>query len=120
VEAEIRVPEGQGIDDVGELASLREWLRGERGLAGAVREVRRPPGPHELGGVVEVLVVALGSSSVAGTLATALFGWLRTRRPSLMITMSRGSRTFTVQAGPVRDGDLRALVEKVLEADDEH
>lgn len=41
MEAEIRISRG---DDVVEFASLREWLRGERALIGAVRPVHRPPG----------------------------------------------------------------------------
>jgi Effector Associated Constant Component 1 len=120
VDAEIRVSGGQGaeVDEVGELAALLEWLRGERGLAGAVREVRLPPGPGELGGAVEVLAVALGAGGAAGTLARSLFGWLRTRRPSLKVTVTRGARTITVEASQVRDDDVRSLLQEILGAGD--
>lgn len=119
VEAEIRVSEGQGIDEVGELAALLEWLRGERGLAGAVREVRRPPGPGELSGaVVEALAVGLGAGGAAGTFASSLFGWLRTRRPSLEVTVTEGSRSIALKASQVRDRDVPLLL-KFLEAKDE-
>jgi Effector Associated Constant Component 1 len=120
VEAEIRVSGGQGIDvdEVGELAALLEWLRGERGLAGAIREVRRPPGPGELGGAVEVLAVALGAGGSAGTLARSLFGWLRTRRPSLKVTVTKGARSITIEACDVRDGDVPSLLREMLEAGD--
>jgi Effector Associated Constant Component 1 len=120
VEAEIRVSGSQGseVDGVGELAALLEWLRGERGLAGAVREVRVPPGPGELGGAVEALVVALGGGGAAGTLATSLFGWLRTRRPHLKVTVTRGGDSITIEAGQIRDGDVLPLLREVLEPKD--
>lgn len=120
VEAEIRVPRGQGagIDEVGELAALLEWVRGERGLAGAVREVRLPPGPGELGGAVEVLAVALGTGGAAGTLARSLFGWLRTRRPNLKVTVTKGARSITIEASAVRDGDVLSLLQEILGAGD--
>jgi Effector Associated Constant Component 1 len=120
VEAEIRVFGGQDIDvdEVGELAALLEWLRGERGLAGAVREVRLPPGPGELGGAVEALVVALGAGGAAGTLARSLFGWLRTRRPSLKVTVTRGARSIAIEASEVRDGDMLSVLREILGAAD--
>ena len=120
MEAEIRVSGGQGInvDEVGELAALLEWLRGERGLAGVIREVRLPPGPGELGGAVEVLAVALGTGGAAGTLARSLFGWLRTRRPSLKVTVTKGTRSLTVEASEVRDGDVLSLLREILGAGD--
>jgi Effector Associated Constant Component 1 len=120
VEAEIRVSGGQGgeVDEVGELAALFEWLRGERGLAGAVREVRVPPGPGELGGAVEVLAVVLGTGGAAGTLVTSLFGWLRARRPNLKVTVTKGKNSVTIEASQVRDGDVLPLLREVLESKD--
>jgi hypothetical protein len=120
VEAEIRVSGSRGaeVDEVGELAALLEWLRGERGLAGATREVRVPPSPGELGGAVEALAVALGAGGAAGTLATSLFGWLRTRRPNLKVTVARDGNSVTVEAGQVRDGDVLPLLREALEPRD--
>jgi len=120
VEAQIRVSGDQGIvvDEVGELAALLEWLRGERGLADAIREVRLPPGPGEPSGAVEVLAVALGAGGAAGTLARSLSGWLRTRRPSLKVTVTKGARSITIEASEVRDGDVLSLLREILEAGD--
>lgn len=120
MEAVIRVSGGRGIDvdEVGELAALLEWLRGEPGLAGAVREVRPPPGPGELGGAVEALVVALGPGGAAGALAGSLFGWLRTRRPSLKVTVTKDTRSVTVEASEVRDSDVLSVLRGALEAGD--
>lgn len=120
MEAEIRVSgsQGSGIDEVGELAALLEWLRGERGLAGAIREVRVPPGPDELGGAVESLVVMLGAGGAAGTFVTSLFAWMRTRRPHLKVTVTKGKNSITVDVGQVRDGDVLPLLREVLESKD--
>jgi hypothetical protein len=122
VEAEIRISgsDGNAIDEVREFAGLLSWLRAERGLPGAIREVRSPTAPGQLGGAVEVLTVALGASGAAGTLATALFGWLRTRRPNVKITVTQGSRSVVIEASRVRDADLVSLVREVLEASDGH
>lgn len=119
MEVEIRVPGGQGagIDEIGELADLLEWLRSEPGLAGAVREIQRPPVPGELGGAVEVLVVALGSGGVAGTLATSLFGWLRSKRSSLKVKITKNSRSLDINA--MRDSDMLPVLQKFLEYKDE-
>jgi hypothetical protein len=121
VEAEIRVSGGRdiGVDEVGELAALLDWLRGERGLAGAIREVRTPPGPGELGGTVEALAVALGPGGAAGALAGSLFGWLRTRRPSLKVTVTNGARSITIEASQVRDSEVMPLLREVLGAGDD-
>jgi hypothetical protein len=120
VEAEIRVSGGQGtdVDEVAEQAELLEWLRGEPELAGTIREVRTPPGPGELGAAVEALVVALGPGGAAGALAESLFGWLRTRRPSLKVTVTTGTRSITVEASEIRDNDLLPVLWEALGAED--
>lgn len=119
MEAEIRVSGvGRTVDEAGELAALLEWLQGERGLAGAIREVRRPPRPSELGGMVEALAVALGTGGAAGTFARSLFAWLRTRRPSLTVTITKDGRSIAVEASQARDGDVLSLLREVLDAGD--
>jgi len=120
MEAVVRVSgrQGTGVDEVGELAALLEWLRAEPGLAGAIREVRTPPGPGELGGAAEALAVALGPGGAAGALAGSLFGWLRTRRSSLTVTVTNGSRSITVQASEIRDGDVLSVLHETLGAGD--
>jgi hypothetical protein len=120
MEAVIRVSgaEDIGVDEVSELAALLEWLRGEPALAGAIRELRTPPGPGELGGAVEALVVALGPGGAAGAVAGSLFGWLRTRRPSVKVTVTKGTRSVTVEAKNVRDGDALSVLRDALGAGD--
>jgi len=120
MEAVIRVSGRQGtdVDEPGELAALLEWLRCEPGLAGAIREVRTPPGPGELGGAAEALVAALGPGGAAGALAGSLFGWLRTRRPSVKVTVTKGSRSITVEASEIRDSDVLSVLRETLGAGD--
>lgn len=75
VEAQIRV---SGGDEIEEITNLREWLRGEHGLAGAVRAVPRAPGPQDMGGAFDMLTVAVGAGGAATVLARALITWLQT------------------------------------------
>jgi hypothetical protein len=120
MEAVVRVSgrQGTGVDEAGELAALLDWLRAEPKLAGAIREARTPPGPGELGGAAEALVVALGPGGAAGALAGSLFGWLRTRRPSLKVTVTKGSRSITVEASDIRDRDVLSVLRETLGAGD--
>jgi hypothetical protein len=119
VEAEIRVSQGDGQgDEVAELTALHEWLRRERGLAGAVRAVRRPPGPAELGGAIELVAVALGAGGAAGTLARSLAAWLQSRRPGVKVTVTTSSGSVSVEARQVRDADVLPLLREVLNARD--
>jgi hypothetical protein len=108
MEAQIRV---SGGDEIEEIAGLWEWLRGERGLAGAVQAVRRPPGPEEMGGAFDMLAVAVGSGGAATVLARALITWLQTRRPNVSVTVTTTARTVTIQAS---DLDADAAKNAVL------
>jgi hypothetical protein len=116
VEAEIRICEG---DAVAELASLGDWLRGERALAGAVRAVPHQPTETELGGAFELLAVALGSGGAGATLAKSLVTWLQTRRPGVKITVASRSGSVTLEARQVKDSDVMPLLYAVLETRDE-
>jgi hypothetical protein len=116
VDAEIRISRGDGI---AEFASLSEWLRGERTLAGGVRAIRGDPGETDLGGAFELLVVALGSGGAGATLAKSLVTWLQTRRPSVRITVTTASGSVSLDAHQVKDGDVMPLLREVLGTRDE-
>lgn len=103
-----------GVDRFAEVASLEDWLRDEPELRGHVRRVASPVGSTELsGGVVELLAVVLGSGGVAGVLARSLNTWLRTRRPTITLTVSVNNRKATLHAHNVSsqqvDETLRVL-----------
>jgi hypothetical protein len=76
VDVEIRI---SGGDEIAEYAVLAKVLNGDRELAGRVRTVMSPPAEGELGGVVDVLVVALGSGVSAQTGRSRSCGPSRTR-----------------------------------------
>jgi hypothetical protein len=117
MDAEIRISRG---DDVAELTALREWLRGERALAGAVRTVRTPPGESELGAGPDLLAVALGSGGAGVAFAKALAAWLQTRRSDVVITVKSPSGSVTIEAHRrVKDGDIAPLLEEILRGCDE-
>jgi hypothetical protein len=97
VEAQLRIGGG---DQVEEIASLGNWLQDEPELRGLTQRVGTSIEPTELsgGGVVELLTVALGSGGVAAALARSLNTWLRTRRPTITLTVSVNDRSATLQA----------------------
>lgn len=77
-----------GGDDVREKAALLQWLRTDRRLVRHVRLQRRTPGAEELGGALDVLMVAVGSGGIAAVLAQSLPTWLQSRRPAVKITLT--------------------------------
>jgi hypothetical protein len=116
MEAQIHVAGGDGV---AEFAALWEWLRGDRALAGALRPVRQPPHEGELGGALDVLVVALGSGGAGVALAKALPVWLRTRRSDVTITVTSPTGRITLDAQRVRDAAVVPLLQEVLRDRDE-
>jgi hypothetical protein len=111
MDAQIRVVGG---DEVEATASLWEWLRGERGLAGLVRAVPRAPREGELGGAFDALAVALGSGGVGVVLARSLVAWLQSRRPEVTVTVETDAGTVKVDARNLKPGDALPLLERVL------
>jgi hypothetical protein len=111
MDAQIWVSGGDLIEDV---ASLWKWLRAERELVGTVHVVQRPPGDGELGGVVDVVAVALGSGGAGVVLAKSLTAWLQTRRPNVAITVKTKAGTVTVEARNVGRDQVLPVLERVL------
>jgi membrane-associated two-gene conflict system component 1 (EACC1) len=109
--AQIRV---SGGDDIEEFTDLWEWLRLERALTGTVQAVRPTPSDGELGGAFDMLAVALGSGGAGMALARSLMAWLRTRRPSVTVTVETKAGTVTVAARDVDRADVLPLLDRVL------
>ncbi len=96
MQARLRVAGG---DHVAELASLTDWLRDEPELRGRVEAVTRPVGQNDMsGGAVELLTVALGSGGALAVLARSLNTWLRSRRPTVHLTVTMNDREVTLRA----------------------
>lgn len=109
-EAELRVS-----GELSEILDLRDWLRRQRGLEGAVREVLGEPDETELGGgLVELLIVALGAQGAGSVLARSLPVWLSTRRSKVAVTVTTSRGSVTVEAEGPAVGDASGLLEQVL------
>lgn len=113
-------------DRAAELRSLREWLVGEPALRGRVGFVEQAPPPGTLGGVVDVLTVALGQGGPAAALASVLIAWIRRRAGVVTVMLTRPDGTsIKVEGRHVRGLDpagvehLVAGVARSLEGTDE-
>ncbi|WP_344893169.1 effector-associated constant component EACC1 [Actinomadura meridiana] len=107
-----------GGDEVGGLVALHDWLRGEAELAGFVKLGRRAAGAEELGGVLDVVTVAVGSGGVAAVLAQSLPTWIRSRRPAVKVTItSPNGRTLELEAAEAADAE-RLIMDLLRQVDD--
>ncbi|MGY1868209.1 MULTISPECIES: effector-associated constant component EACC1 [Nocardia] len=96
-----------------ELVSLRDWTSRESLLRGHVRAEHQPIRTGEMGGLEEVLIVALGSGGAATVLARSIAVWLQQRRSELRVevTAPDGTRVEITGAGPAAD-----QIAKIFEA----
>jgi hypothetical protein len=108
MEAKIWISGGTGA----ELTALGEWLQGEEELRGRIRTVRGAIGATELGPVVELLTVALGTGGAGTVLASSLKTWLLTRRPTAKIIVESAGRSVTVDIQHA--DDVSPLLEQIL------
>jgi hypothetical protein len=90
-----------GGDEVQEIADLWSWLRTQRELTGAIREVRSAPEATDLGGAVDVLMVALGSGGAGVVLVQSLTAWIRTRRATITLTVKTAAKTIDLNASNI-------------------
>lgn len=96
---------------------LNDWLSREDKLRGHVSMDEPEPRPDEMGGISDVLVVALGAHGVGTVLASSLAVWIRHRRPSVDLEVSRsGGRKVKVSVRDADDGTLEAVLRQVLES----
>ncbi|WP_149260805.1 hypothetical protein [Actinomadura sp. K4S16] len=102
-----------GGDEIREKAALLQWLRTDRRLAGHVRLRRRPAGSEELGGALEVLMVAVGSGGVAAVLAQSLPVWLQSRRPAVKVKLTT-STGESVELETADASEAPRLIEELL------
>jgi hypothetical protein len=116
MEADLRV---SGGDQAKEVADLWEWMRAERGLAGMVRPVWSPPREGQLGGVVDVLAVALGSGGAMTALAGSLTAWLKTRRPDVTVTITTAKGSASVGVHNATTDQVLPLLQQAFGALDD-
>jgi hypothetical protein len=107
-----------GASDVRNVGELHEWLRRERALAGLVRRVPQPIEDGQLGGVADVLIVALGSGGVGAVLAQSLLTWIRSRRTDVSVTVSTEAGVVKIDATNLAPADVLPVLERVLQERD--
>lgn len=104
----------QGPD---ELRSLHDWLSYEEALRGHVCLVLHPIEPDQMGGVLDALVVAVGSGGMLAVLAGALSTWVAQRRSDIKLTViSEDGRTVELDAKRVDHAVMMRDIERLLEA----
>jgi hypothetical protein len=102
-------------DDPDALQSLFEWLLLEDELRGHLRLEPSGSGTGgEMGGLLDVLTIAMGSGGVGAVLARSLSTWLTHRRADVKVTF-RGpdGRSFEVDTRLDRDDHLPTLMREI-------
>ncbi|OLR91954.1 effector-associated constant component EACC1 [Actinokineospora bangkokensis] len=109
-----------GADSAATLASLNEWLRRADELRGRVRVVPRVPATGEMGGAIDILIVAAGAGGVLTVLAKSLSVWLARPRRSVTVAVERPDGTRVEITGDhLRSvGELTELLETSLHDQD--
>jgi threonine dehydratase len=86
---------GRDVED--ELRSLRDWLAVDDTYRGRVTLETSHRGPEDMGAVIDLLVVAVGSGGAATVLAGAIATWLRTRRSDVTVEIVESAHQRTVK-----------------------
>ncbi|AHH16645.1 hypothetical protein NONO_c18450 [Nocardia nova SH22a] len=101
--------------DIDELFGLVDWFDDDDELRGRVRRLSTPIRPGEMGGVTDVLVVALGTGGIASVLAQSLTAWFTHRRSDITLTLSAGETQVTVDAKRVKTPEVAQALQALLE-----
>ena len=92
-----------------ELRDLHRALAAEQDLRGRVSLRHRPPEPGHLGPVVEAVEVALAPGGALTVVAGAVLVWLRHRRGTVKVKLTKGHNTVELTAHRIRDLDPAVL-----------
>ncbi|MGW3999704.1 effector-associated constant component EACC1 [Amycolatopsis sp. NPDC004772] len=111
-----------GEDSETRLRALHRWLGREDDLRGRVALRNRPVAPGEMGGVADVLTVALGSGGAAAVLVHAISRsvstWLTQSRSDVTVTMTTttGTETREITVDARRARDPEAVIREAKDA----
>lgn len=112
ISAEEEGPEG--------LQKVTRWLRLEPQLRGSLNLIPAIPAEDQLGSVVDMLSVAVGSGGVMTALASALSAYLNRQRPTsklrISVSGSSGSKVDIDTEGKVAE-QLMAVMDRLVTAD---
>lgn len=104
----------QGAD---ELRSLHDWLSRDDALRGRARLVAARVEPGQMGGLLDALVVAVGSGGMGAVLAGALSTWISHRRSDVKLTVtSDDGRKVELDATRVDPQTVLREVGKLLDS----
>jgi hypothetical protein len=109
-------------DDPDDLRSLMAWLRQEDELRKRLSfEPGFRPSGGEMGGVVDMLTIALGSGGAGAVLAGSLSTWLANRSADIELTLTgRDGRKLVLNAHRVRDvPELLREMERLIQPPDQ-
>ncbi|MET9148186.1 MULTISPECIES: hypothetical protein [unclassified Streptomyces] len=99
-----------------ELTGLTDWLSREDEFRGRTAVERPDAPPDHMGGLTEVVIVALGAQGAGTALAASLSVWIRHRRPSADIEVTGpDGASVKVSLRDVPEADVEAVLRRVLE-----
>lgn len=91
---------------------LRRWLGGQPALRGRVRRQTDGPLPGTMGAAGDVVLAVLEPGGVAAAFAGAVVAWVRTRRGTQTVTLTRPDGTrLTVSTTEVKGLDAQQAAE---------
>lgn len=91
---------------------LRRWLGGQPGLRGRVSRRTGAPVPGAMGAAGDAVLAVLEPGGVAAAFAGAVVAWVRTRRGSQTVTVTRPDGTrFTLSTTHVKGLDAQQAAE---------
>lgn len=102
-------------DSPSQLRDLHTWLLRDPELRGRVRLRRQPPPPEALGALTDAVEVALGPGGALTALAGAVVVWLRSRKGSVTLKLTRDGDSVELTAQGVHGltpAEIRALIEE--------
>ncbi|WP_433192988.1 effector-associated constant component EACC1 [Nocardia sp. CA-107356] len=106
-----------GADTGWHMGELVRWLRAEPELRGKVTAADAVPNPGDMGSLVELATIAVGSGGVLSVLATSLKTWLAQPRHSDIHIEVRNVRGQSVIVDAERVADVAALLKVVFDTD---
>ncbi|MFE4552445.1 hypothetical protein [Streptomyces sp. NPDC056785] len=103
-------------DDPDALQSLYDWLRLEDELRGRLRLTSSSAGTGgEMGGLLDVITIAMGSGGAGAVLSGSLSTWLANRHSDVKLTVKGADdRTVEVEAR-LRQKDVPRLIREIRE-----
>lgn len=108
----------EGVNADQYFRSLQAWLAHEDDFRGRVSTRRQPIRPGEMGSVIDVLVVALGSGGAGAVLARSVTTWLTQTRADITLTIkSREGTQIKIDVNRAKDAqgvirEIGELIEK--------